>query len=325
MSYTTLYYICVKHFILELIQSDTQKIHNHTVVTIGTFDGVHRGHQKIIKKLINVANANNLEATILTFFPHPRMVLQQDSNLKLINTIEERIELLKASGIDNLYIYPFSKDFSRLTAQEYVETILVDNLNAKRIIIGYDHRFGRNRTASIKDLIKFGEEYEFDVEEILAEEVEEVAISSTKIRKALLENDIETANTFLGYEFFLTGVVKHGQGIGRTINFPTANIAVESTYKLIPANGAYFVYSIIDDKKVYGMLNIGVRPTVGGTQQTIEAHFFNLEKDLYNSTLRIHFLEFLRPEQKFDSVADLVAQLKKDEQKCLSRITAYEL
>ena len=285
-----------------------------SVITIGTFDGVHLGHQKIIKRLLNIAEEKGLQSVILTFFPHPRMVLQSAVDIKLLNTIEERQEILSSLGLDHLIIKKFTKDFSKLPADQYVKDILADKLNAKYIIIGYDHRFGKNRRADINDLIEFGKLYDFKVEEISVKDVEDVAVSSTKIRNALNTGDIKTANSFLGYDYFLTGSVIKGKQIGKQIGFPTANIEIKETYKLIPKNGSYVVKSHIDNIPFFGMMNIGTNPTVNGTKQSIEVHFFNMNQDLYNKKLKIELLERLRDEQKFDSLEYLQSQLKIDKE-----------
>lgn len=291
-----------------------------SVITIGTFDGVHLGHKKIIKRLQNIASAKGLQSVILTFFPHPRMVLQTALEIKLLNTIEERQEILSNLGLDHLVIKEFTEEFSKLSAEQYVKNILVDELNAKYIIIGYDHRFGRNRRANIKDLIAFGKLYNFNVEEISVQDVEDVAVSSTKIRNALIMGDIKTANSFLGYEYFLTGTVVKGKQIGKQIGFPTANIYIKEDYKLIPKNGAYVVKSYIDNSLYFGMMNIGTNPTVDGTKQFIEVHFFNFDQDLYNKTLKIELLEPLRNERKFESLETLKEQLKIDKENALKLI-----
>ncbi len=283
-----------------------------SVVTIGTFDGVHIGHKAILKRLTATAAKDNLDSVVLTFFPHPRMVLQKDSNIRLINTIAERTQLLEKTGLDHLVIHPFTKAFSRLTALEYVRDILVNCLHAKKIIIGYDHRFGRNRNADIEDLKQFGEEYHFEVEEISAKELDDVAVSSTKIRKALEAGDIETANNYLGYNFMLNGKVVRGKGIGRTINYPTANIQIEESYKLIPRNGVYVTQAIINGKMENGITSIGTNPTVGGIEKTIETYFLNFEGNLYNKNLEIEFLTHIRDEENFKNVAQLVEAIKKD-------------
>jgi riboflavin kinase/FMN adenylyltransferase len=283
-----------------------------TIVTIGTFDGVHLGHKKILKQLIENATAENYESLVLTFFPHPRTVLNEGTEMKQLNTLDEKIFLLENLGIDNLVIHPFDKEFSRLTADEFVKNVLVDTFKLKKIVIGYDHRFGRNRTADINDLVKFGKRFGFEVEQILAEELNQVSISSTKIRKALEEGNIDLANNYLGYNYCLTGIVSKGKQLGRTIGYPTANIKIEEDYKLIPQNGVYIAKSKIDGKFIYGMVNIGTRPTVDGTSQTIEIHFFDFNRDIYNTNITISLLKRIRSEQKFDSLDALKKQLALD-------------
>jgi len=283
------------------------------VTTIGTFDGVHIGHQKIIKRLVDIAHKKHLNSVVLTFFPHPRMVLQNNNDIRLLNTIEERETILSDLGLDYLVVKTFTKEFANLSAEEFVKNILVDKLNAKHIIIGYDHRFGKGRSANIDDLKSFGKQYDFEVEEISVQDIEDVSVSSTKIRNALNDGDILTANTYLGYNFYITGKVVKGKGLGRKIGFPTANIEIAEDYKLIPKNGVYVIKTSIENKLVYGMMNIGMNPTVNGTKKTIEAHFFNFNNDIYNQTLKIEFVARLRDEQKFESVELLKKQLKLDE------------
>ncbi|WP_026913900.1 bifunctional riboflavin kinase/FAD synthetase [Christiangramia portivictoriae] len=284
-----------------------------TVVTIGTFDGVHAGHRKIIDRLVNAARANNLDSVVLTFFPHPRMVLQKESDIKLINTIEERRQLLDETGIDHLVVHPFTHQFSRLTALEFVRDILVNKLRAKKIIIGYDHRFGRNRTADINDLRQFGKEFGFEVEEISQQDVEQVAVSSTKIRKALLNGRVEQANIYLQSKFTLKGTVVRGRGIGKDLGYPTANLEISEDYKLIPKNGVYVVRSVLDGDVIFGMMNIGTNPTVGGKEQTIETYFFDLDRDLYGKEFAIEMLIRIRDEKKFNSVDELKVAMKQDQ------------
>ena len=283
-----------------------------TIVTIGTFDGVHLGHKKILAQITKSAYDLNCESLVLTFFPHPRMVLQEDTEMKQLNTLNEKIELLDNLGIDNLVVHPFDKEFSRLTAEEFVKEVLVDVFKIKKIIIGHDHRFGRNRTANIDDLISFGETYGFEVEQISAEEINEVSISSTKIRNALLEGNIELATTYLGYNYSLSGIISKGKQLGRTIGYPTANIKIEEEYKLIPLNGVYIAQSILNGKTVFGMMNIGTRPTVDGTTQTIEINFFDFKQDLYGQEITVSLLHRMRSEQKFESLDALKIQLSKD-------------
>jgi riboflavin kinase/FMN adenylyltransferase len=291
-----------------------------TIVTIGTFDGVHLGHQKIVAQITKNADALNCESLVLTFFPHPRMVLQEGTEMKQLNTLNEKIALLDNLGIDNLVVHPFDKEFSRLTAEEFVKKVLVDVFKIKKIIIGHDHRFGRNRTATIDDLINFGETYGFEVEQISAKEINEVSISSTKIRNALLEGNIELATTFLGYDYSLTGIIIKGKQLGRTIGYPTANITIEEDYKLIPNNGVYIAKSVLNGNTVFGMMNIGTRPTVDGTKQTIEINFFDFKQDLYGQKITISLLHRMRSEQKFESIDALKNQLGKDKKTALSFI-----
>ena len=282
----------------------------NTVVTIGTFDGVHIGHQKIVNRLVNQAE---LDSVILTFFPHPRMVLQQDNTIKLLHTIEEKTTVLEQLGLDHLVIHPFTKEFSRLTAQQFVENILVNQLKAKKIIIGYDHRFGRNRTADISTFKDFGEQYGFVVEEITKQDVDDVAVSSTKIRTALQKGQIEKANAFLGQPYMLTGTIVKGKGIGKTLGYPTASIQIEEAYKLIPKNGVYIVKTNFKGITYFGMMNIGTNPTVGGKSQTIETYFFNMDTDLYGSKMTIQMLKRIRDEKKFASVDQLIEAMQNDE------------
>jgi len=285
-----------------------------TFVTIGTFDGVHFGHQHIIEKLVLEAKKANRKSVLLTFFPHPRMVLQKDHSLELINTIEERAELLKKTGLDYLIIHPFSKEFSRMTALDFVRDILVNQLNISKLIIGYDHHFGKNREGNIVQLTEYSHLYDFTVEEIPAQDIDDVSVSSTKIRRALAEGNIETANNYLGYNFMLSGSVVNGKQLGGKIGYPTANIDIKEAYKLIPKTGVYVVKSTINKKIVFGIMNIGNRPTVDGSYRTIEVHFLDFNEDLYNQNLTIELLSFLRDEEKFNSIENLIIQIRKDEQ-----------
>ncbi|MBP6556985.1 MAG: bifunctional riboflavin kinase/FAD synthetase [Flavobacterium sp.] len=291
-----------------------------TIVTIGTFDGVHLGHKKILDQIIATAKIQHCESLVLTFFPHPRIVLQEGTEMKQLNTLNEKIALLNNLGIDHLVVHPFDKEFSRMTAEEFVKKVLVDIFQLKKIIIGHDHRFGRNRTADINDLKAFGETYGFEVEQISVKEINEVSISSTKIRTALAEGNVELANEYLGYPYSLTGIVTKGQQLGRTIGYPTANIHLEEDYKLIPQNGVYVAQSSINGKTVFGMMNIGNRPTVNGTNQTIEIHFFDFKEDLYEQKITVSFLKRLRDEEKFPSLEVLKTQLSSDKLLALKHI-----
>ncbi len=288
-----------------------------TIVTLGTFDGVHIGHQKILEKVTQKKEAKDYESLVLTFFPHPRMVLEGQSDVKLLNTLSEKIELLKKNGLDNLVIHPFDEKFSQLTAHDFVKTVLVDQFHIQKIIIGHDHRFGKNRTANIDDLIAYGKQYDFEVEQISVQEIEAVSVSSTKIRKALEAGNMELANRFLGYDYFLTGIVQKGKQVGRTIGFPTANLKIEENYKLIPRNGVYIVKSILDQETIYGIMNIGFNPTVEGQDLSIEIHFLDYNADLYGQEISVSLLHFIRSEQKFQSILLLKAQLESDKQKAI--------
>lgn len=293
-----------------------------TAITIGTFDGVHIGHRKILERLINDAKNTGLRSTVLTFFPHPRMVLQKDTEIRLLNTIQEKIKILDSIGLDYLIIHPFTLEFSRLSSTEFVRDILVNELKAKKIIIGYDHRFGRNRNANIHDLIAFGNTLNFEVEEIAAQEIDDVSVSSTKIRNAITDGDMKTANEYLGYNYMLTGDVKKGKGLGRQLNFPTANLFIKEKYKLIPKNGVYVVKSILNDKLIYGMMNIGFNPTVDGSSKSIEIHFFDFKSDIYGENIQVDILQRIRDEHKFNSLEELKTQLLKDKQTSMAIISS---
>jgi len=291
-----------------------------SILTIGTFDGVHIGHNKILTRLVEESKKNNLSSLIMTFFPHPRMVLQKSQEIKMIDTIDEKIHLFEKTGVDNLIIQPFDENFSKIRAKEFVEEILVKKLKIKYIIIGYDHRFGKDREASVDDLKKFGLNYMFTVEEIAAQEIHSIPISSTKIRNAILKGEIKKCNEYLGRNFMLTGEVVYGDGLGKKINFPTANIKIPETYKIIPKNGVYLVKAIINSEIYFGMMNIGVRPTIGGKNKSLEIHFFNFKDNIYNKTISVEIICKIRDEEEFSSIDELKIQLKKDEQFCLKLI-----
>lgn len=296
---------------------------NPSIITIGTFDGLHIGHQKIINDLVRVAKKNNLYSIVLTFFPHPRMVLQKDSDLKMIDTLEEKQLFLEKMGVDVLIIHPFSKAFSRLTALEFTRDLLVNQLKISQLVIGYDHRFGRNREATIDDLKSFGLDYNFTVDEIPSQDIKSIAVSSTKIRNALNKGDLKTTNQFLGRPFSLKGRVVKGDGIGKKLGFPTANIKVKQDYKLRPQNSVYLIRSEIEGIKFFGMMNIGMRPTVSGKKIQTEIHFFNLAQNLYNQEITFEVLEKIREEVKFNSTEELTEQLKKDSISCEQIIAKY--
>ena len=295
---------------------ENYKANSKSILTIGTFDGVHLGHQKIITSLVTKAKQKSLQANILTFFPHPRMVLQKESNLKLIDTLEEKQNLLSELGIDNLIIHPFSKEFSKLTAIEFTRDVLVNGLGMSALMIGYDHRFGKNREASVEDLITYGQSYNFEVTVIPAQDISSITVSSTKIRDAIKIRNFKKVNQFLGRPYELNGKVIKGNGVGRTIKYPTANIEIKEIYKLIPPKGVYLVKIYLGENEFSGMMNIGNRPTINGLNQTIEVHIFDFDKDIYGKNLKVYFLKKIRKEKKFDSLPSLKSQLKKDEEYC---------
>jgi len=320
--------------------SEFKKLDN-AIVTIGTFDGVHYGHQKIIKRLCELAKSSGGESVILTFFPHPRMIIDpENQDLKLINTVKEKADILANLGVDHLIITPFTRDFSNLSAAEYIKNILVDTIGTKQIIVGYDHRFGKDRKGGMKELEECAALYNYKIEEIPEQDINDVAVSSTKIRKALLDGDVALAEIYLGYHFSISGPVIKGDKIGRTIGFPTANIFVEETYKLIPSDGIYAVtvemslesevssqeslsshseLSTKDSRLSYkGMAYIGQRPTINGMTRNIEVNIFNFNREIYGQTIKMNFLKFLRHDVKFTGLEALTLQLHQDKEDTLA-------
>ncbi len=292
--------------------NDFQRL-NNAVVTIGTFDGVHQGHRQIIARLKELARQTGGETVILTFFPHPRMIIHpEDQDLKLITTIHERAALLEQLGVDHLIITPFSRDFSNQSAEAYIKDVLVNKIGTRQIIIGYDHRFGKDRQGGLSDLQQAAPVFGFEVIEIPKQDIDHVAVSSTRIREALLKADIEQANNFLGYPFFITGKVIRGNQIGRQIGYPTANLLVEEGYKLIPADGIFAATVQLDDEIFQGMAYIGHRPTINGMTRNIEVNIFDFNRDIYNQTLQMNFIHFVRHDVKFSSLDGLKDQLAQD-------------
>ncbi len=286
----------------------------NAVVTSGTFDGVHRGHQTILARLTEVARASGGESVLITYWPHPRTVLSNDSmDLKLLTTLDEKIDLLEQAGVDHLVVIPFTRAFSELSSAEYIRQVLIDKIGTRKLVIGYDHRFGRDREGGFDYIRAHQNEYGFGVEEIPRQDIEAVGVSSSRIRAALDAGQIDIANRLLGRPYSLSGTVVKGRQLGRTIGFPTANLQIDDPVKLIPANGVYAVDVLYAGQKFSGMLNIGFRPTVAGTHQTIETYIFDFDKDIYGEHLTLQFRAFLRPEQKFDGLSALVSQLKQDE------------
>lgn len=287
----------------------------NAVVTSGTFDGVHLGHQKILHRIREIAREINGETVLITFWPHPRLVLYPDEhNLRLLSTFEEKAKLLRQFGIDHLVTIPFTHQFSQLSSKEFIESVLVDKIKTKKLVIGYDHRFGKNREGSFEYLKEHHQEYGFELEEISRQDVEEIGVSSTKIREALATSDVETAINYLGRPYELNGLVIKGQQIGRSIGFPTANIHIPNDYKLIPKDGVYGVEAVVNGAMYKAMLNIGNRPTVDGHKRTVEANLFDFQGDLYDKQITIYLKVFLRNERKFDGLESLKNQLYLDQQ-----------
>ncbi|WP_138476383.1 bifunctional riboflavin kinase/FAD synthetase [Dyadobacter bucti] len=298
---------------------DSFKKLEYGVVTSGTFDGVHLGHKKILSRLREISEESGGESLVLTFWPHPRTVVSDDSQgLQLLSTIDEKIELFSQLGIQHLAIIPFTRAFSELSSDEFIQQILIDKIGTKKLVIGYDHRFGRNREGSFEFLKKNCAAYGFEVEEIPRADIENMAISSSRIRNSLTTGHIHEANELLGRPYTLTGTVVKGKQLGRTIGFPTANLHLHESYKLVPLNGVYIIEATHFDMKYKGMLNIGVRPTVDGTVRTIEAHLFDFDKEIYGEDLQLELLHYLRPEQKFESLDMLVGQINIDREQALN-------
>lgn len=287
------------------------------VVTIGTFDGVHIGHQKILDRVNAVARQKNGESVLLTFWPHPRVIIQpEDNKLRLLNTLEEKILLLEKYGLQNLIVIPFTKEFSQLKARDFIRKFLIEKIGVKVLVIGYDHRFGRNREGSMDDLEEFAPIFGYELEEITAEEIDHVAVSSTKIRDALAEGEVDKATEYLGHRYSITGKVIKGDQLGRKLGYPTANIAIKEKLKLIPADGVYLVNVQIENTWIKGMLNIGHRPTiVQHGDKRIEVHIFDFNENLYGKNLTIEFLQWMRADMHFKSTEALIEQLKQDEEK----------
>ena len=291
----------------------------NAILTIGTFDGVHKGHQKLLDRIRNIAQSNGGESILVTFHPHPRFVLQPgNKELKLLNTLEEKIELLEAYGLDNLVVAPFSKAFSQLPALAYMKNFLVENFQPHTIVIGYDHHFGINRSGNIELLEEYAKVFNYQVEQITKETIEDIDVSSTKIRNALLSGDIETGEQLLGHPYKLSGYIIKGKQIGRTIGFPTANLKLNVDYKLIPKTGVYAVYAYLSGKRFQGMLNIGFRPTVEGNEKTIEVHIINFDQDIYGEEIQIQLVKRLRDEAKFANLNELKAQISRDKIEALN-------
>lgn len=289
------------------------------IVTSGTFDGVHIGHQTILRKLTQLARKTGGETVVITFWPHPRMVLHADSkDLKLLSTFEEKAALLAQAGIDHLVKIAFTKEFSQLSSTEFIQKVLIDAIGTTHLVIGYDHRFGKNREGSFDHLIANKKKWGFEVEEISRQDVDNIGVSSSRIRNALANGQVEIAAEYLGRPYSFTGTVVEGDKIGRSLGFPTANIYIPESYKLIPADGVYAVHLEWQGRRYNGMLNIGHRPTVGGRQRTVEAHIFDLDENLYNTELTVFLIKQIRTELKFDSLNELKQQLALDKESAIA-------
>lgn len=298
----------------------------HTVATIGTFDGVHFGHRAILEMIIREAKERNGKSLLISFHPHPRLVLFPENNpLRLLHSLDEKISVLADLGLDRLLLLPFTREFSRTSSQVFIKDILVKKVQMEQIVIGYDHRFGKNRGGGIDELRNFGEELDFGVEEIPPQAIDEANVSSTKIRKALKGGDIVTANKFLGYRYGFDGLVVHGEKQGRLLGYPTANMQPVDERKLIPADGVYFVKVMAQDTWYFGMMNIGRKPTMGEFERSHEVNIFDFEGDLYNQVIRVEFVDWIRGELKFDSLDELITAIQGDEVFCRKRIKSISL
>lgn len=299
---------------------------NHTVATIGTFDGVHIGHKAILEKIIQEARRFHGKSLLISFHPHPRLVLFPENNpLRLLHSLDEKITLLAELGLDRLLLLPFTKEFSRTSSKVFIQDILVGKVMMEKIVIGYDHRFGKNRGGGIEELRSYSTELRFGVEEIPPQAIDEANVSSTKIRKALQAGDITTATKFLGYHYGFDGLVVHGEKQGRLLGYPTANMQPVDDRKLIPADGVYFVRVKVQENWHYGMMNIGKKPTMGEFERSHEVNIFDFEGDLYDQVIRVEFIEWIRGELKFDSLDELIAGIKGDEAFCRDKIETLPL
>lgn len=289
------------------------------IVTVGTFDGVHLGHQAIFRKMVEDAEKIGGQTVVVTFYPHPRMVLNIDSqHLRFINTQEQKLRLIEKTGIDHVIIIEFTRAFSRTSSEDFIRNYIVEKIKPVRLVVGYDHHFGKNRMGDFKLLYDLSLKYNFKLERIPAQDVEHIAVSSTKIRKALEAGEVRKANKLLGYEYTICGTVVHGNAMGRKIGFPTANLAIDEPYKLIHAPGVYACKLTYNGATYLGMSNIGYRPTVGSEVLTIEAHIFDFDKEIYGQQLCISYVERIRDEQKFDTLEALSHQLETDKKKSLA-------
>ena len=295
----------------------------YPVVTAGTFDGVHLGHQKIIRELNSLARSKSGETVILTFWPHPKYVLNPGSTMKLLTTFQEKAHLLESLGVDHLIKIPFTKEFSQITSQQFLENILVEKIGTKQLVIGYDHRFGKNREGSFQYLQANASNYGFEVVEIPRKDVDQIGVSSTKIRNYISNHHIDQANKLLGRYYHFSGKVIKGQQLGRVIGFPTANVAVAEDYKLLPSDGVYAVLITVSADTHQGMMNIGYKPTIGSLSRTIEINIFDFDQDIYNQEVEVQVVKQIRPEAKFKNTDELSLRLKQDHKEAMSILRQY--
>jgi riboflavin kinase / FMN adenylyltransferase len=300
-------------------------IQEQTVLTIGTFDGVHLGHQNLLQSMVEYSKNKNVKSIVLTFYPSPAQYFKKNSINNQINTISEKIQLIENQKIDYLIVQAFDEQFANLDAEMFVTEVLIKNLKIKKIIVGYDHRFGKNRAAGYDELIRFGKKYNFEVEMIKAFLKDEIIVSSSKIRENLQNGALETANNLLGNYFSIQGKIIHGKKIGSSLGFPTANIFIDDKQKLIPKIGVYFVKIILDNNQFFGMMNIGYNPTFNNNELSLEVHIFDYKTQIYDKEITVNFLKRIRDEQKFNSKVDLIEQLGKDKKICLSFIVDFKL
>ncbi|WMJ75049.1 bifunctional riboflavin kinase/FAD synthetase [Cytophagaceae bacterium ABcell3] len=293
------------------------------VVTGGTFDGVHKGHQKILRRLNTIAQQEHGESVVITYWPVPRMVLKPDDDIQILTTPEEKIQLIEDAGIDHLIMIPFSKEFAAISSYDFVRGILADKIGTKKLVIGYDHRFGKNREGGFEYLKANESAFGFEVEEIPREDINNNTISSTFIRESILKGDVANVVPYLGRNYSISGKVVHGNKLGRTIGYPTANVVTNYPEKLIPGNGIYAVKVKVKNNVHDGMMSIGIRPTVGGTKRTVEVNIFDFNEDIYGEAIEVYFYEYLRPELKFDSLEELVKAIDQDKENTLKYFNKF--
>ncbi|MBN1117899.1 MAG: bifunctional riboflavin kinase/FAD synthetase [Bacteroidales bacterium] len=311
---------------MKVNRSLTGDINKKTIATLGIFDGVHLAHQQILCRIKELSEQLNKESMLISLWPHPRYVLNKDAeNLKLISTLDEKLEKIKEYGIDNVLLIPFDKQFASIPFDKFIKKILVDKLQIQHLVVGFNHQFGRNRQGNFENLRTFAEKYGFVIEQLNKAEVNNVGVSSSTIRKNIYEGNIEMANQMLGYIFYIKGKVVHGNKVGRNLGFPTANISIPEIYKIIPADGVYAVEGVIENKKYQGMMNIGTRPTFGDKGvKVIEVNFFNFNQNIYEKEVKLFFHKRVREEKKFASIEELIKQIENDKKQIVDYLTSIK-